>query len=135
MHGANFSWGLQYDQNWMVSGLKMILLLVLKFHSLLLDAVGTTAASVCPIAGQEFQQCRTCPATCDNPNLICTLQCQPGCGCPSGELIDEENNRCVKSEKCPVGTRKCSMIVSVFKILGEGHLYFISSTLSTCYSS
>ena len=104
----------------------MILLLVLKFHlyfPLVLDA---TATQVCPITGQEFQQCRTCPATCNNPDLICTLQCQPGCGCPPGELIDEENNRCVKPGKCPVGTRKYTLIVSVFKTLSGGHLYLIS---------
>ena len=38
----------------------------------------------CPIKGQVFQGCRTCPATCNNPNLICTAVCRPGCGCPPG---------------------------------------------------
>ena len=41
---------------------------------------------LCPIAGQVFQTCQTCPATCSNPGLICTLQCVPGCGCPSGQV-------------------------------------------------
>ena len=55
----------------------------------------------CSIKGQVFQQCRTCPATCSNPNLICTADCRPGCGCPPGQLIDEQNKRCVPANRCP----------------------------------
>ena len=57
-------------------------------------------AIVCPIKGQVFQQCRVCPATCGNPNPICTLECRPGCGCPPGQVIDEANNRCVPRDQC-----------------------------------
>ena len=49
-----------------------------------------------------FQACKTCPATCTNPGLLCTLQCQPGCGCPPGKLIDVTNNRCVRPKQCPI---------------------------------
>ena len=60
----------------------------------------------CKIEGQVYQQCKTCPATCSNPNLLCTLQCEPGCGCPSGQLIDDitdkENPKCVDPIKCPL---------------------------------
>ena len=79
----------------------------------LLDAdARRDVTSECPIEGQEFQECRTCPATCDDPDLLCTLQCQPGCGCPPGELIDEENNSCVKPGKCPIETCKCKYYVA-----------------------
>ncbi|XP_065913510.1 keratin-associated protein 16-1-like [Dysidea avara] len=62
----------------------------------------------CPIQGQVFQRCKTCPATCTNPGLVCTLQCQPGCGCPPGKLIDVTNNRCVQPSQCPVD---CSAVL------------------------
>ena len=58
-------------------------------------------ADNCPIKGQVFQQCRTCPATCDNPGLICTQECRSGCGCPPGQFIDERSNRCVPANQCP----------------------------------
>ena len=48
-----------------------------------------------------FQECKTCPATCTNPGLVCTLQCQRGCGCPPGQLIDVTNNKCVQPILCP----------------------------------
>ena len=61
----------------------------------------------CEIEGQVNQQCKTCPATCSNPTLVCTLQCEPGCGCPHGQLIDDditddENPKCVDPEECPL---------------------------------
>lgn len=62
---------------------------------------------VCRIGGQVQQGCRTCPATCRNPGLICTLQCVFGCGCPSGQLIDEDNNKCVEPKDCP---NPCALI-------------------------
>ena len=49
---------------------------------------------------QVFQKCATCPATCSEPDLICTKQCAPDCGCPIGELIDTVNNKCVKPKQC-----------------------------------
>jgi len=56
--------------------------------------------SSCTIQGAVFQECKTCPATCTNPGLVCTSQCQRGCGCPPGQLIDVINNRCVKPILC-----------------------------------
>ena len=55
----------------------------------------------CPIMRQVLQGCRTCPATCTNPDLQCTRQCKEGCGCPSGQLIDTLGNRCVNPSDCP----------------------------------
>jgi len=55
----------------------------------------------CPIQGQVYQRCRTCPATCSKPDLVCTLQCVRGCGCPTGQLIDTINKKCVKPKQCP----------------------------------
>ena len=70
-------------------------------------------AGSCEIEGQVFQQCKTCPATCSNPNLVCTLQCKQGCGCPSGQLIDDvtdkENPKCVDSKKCPLLPPICAV--------------------------
>ena len=56
---------------------------------------------LCPVEGQVFQRCRTCPATCSNRDLVCTLDCVPGCGCPPGQLIDTVNNKCVRPDQCP----------------------------------
>lgn len=55
----------------------------------------------CPIKGQVFQECRTCPATCKLPDILCSHLCMPGCGCPPGQLIDEEKQKCVTPNKCP----------------------------------
>ena len=56
--------------------------------------------SHCPVAGQVFQSCGSpCNATCSDPFPLCIGVCQPGCGCPSGHVIDERKNRCVHS--CP----------------------------------
>ena len=42
-----------------------------------------------------------CPPTCSNPNPgICTLQCVPGCQCPQGMVLDEEQNKCVTEDQC-----------------------------------
>lgn len=65
-----------------------------------------TLTGSCETQGQVYQECKTCPATCSNPNLLCTLQCEPGCGCPVGQLIDDitdkENAKCVDPKKCPL---------------------------------
>ena len=59
----------------------------------------------CPIEGQEFQECQSCPQTCEQlasgELTVCPLVCKPGCGCPAGQYIDEENQRCVAAEDCP----------------------------------
>ena len=36
----------------------------------------------------------------DNPNPICTLQCQAGCMCPTGTVLDTTKNVCVSQAKC-----------------------------------
>ena len=61
------------------------------------------AGASCPISGQVFQRCKSCPATCSQPDKICIALCEPGCGCPDGQLIDEANNVCVPQNQCPPG--------------------------------
>ena len=57
--------------------------------------------ATCDIDNQEFTSCGTaCPPTCSNPNPICTKQCVPGCQCPRGTVLDEEQNRCVTKHHC-----------------------------------
>ena len=64
----------------------------------------------CPIQGQVFQQCRTCPATCEVPDIACIAICEPGCGCPRRQLIDEQNNKCVARDQCPSNNgNKCKL--------------------------
>ncbi|XP_019849765.1 PREDICTED: papilin-like [Amphimedon queenslandica] len=74
-----------------------------------IEGGGTAVGHSCPIAGQVFQRCRSCPATCSNPNRICTLECRPGCGCPPGHVIDEANKRCVPLDKCPTSSNICDL--------------------------
>ena len=56
----------------------------------------------CPIEGQVYTECGTaCPPVCNKaPQLFCTLQCVPGCQCPSGTVLDELQHKCVKAEEC-----------------------------------
>ena len=55
----------------------------------------------CDIEGQKFTSCGSaCPPTCSNPNPICTRQCVPGCQCPRGTVLDEEQNECVRPNQC-----------------------------------
>ena len=56
----------------------------------------------CSVEGQVQQTCRTCPATCSNPGLICRAVCEFGCGCPPGQLIDTTINKCVDPKECPL---------------------------------
>lgn len=53
----------------------------------------------CPIEGQEYQEYRTCPKTCNDPGVYC-IGNGPGCGCPPGQLIDEDENQCVHPSNC-----------------------------------
>ena len=56
----------------------------------------------CPIAGQEYNEVKAnCPKTCSNPHLLCAGEGRPGCSCPTGQVIDEMNNRCVHPNDCP----------------------------------
>ena len=61
----------------------------------------------CSIKGQVYQQSRTCPKTCSNSHMFCIGNVS-GCGCPPGQLIDEDRNRCVHSYECP------SMIIHIY---------------------
>ena len=60
--------------------------------------------AACPIPGQVFKpqgvNCPGNPATCENPFPACPLPIKPGCECPTGQVIDEENNRCVFLKQC-----------------------------------
>ena len=70
-----------------------------------MQCVSTTSTFICfigcSVEGQVQQTCRTCPATCSNPALICRAVCEFGCGCPSGQLIDTSINKCVDPQDCP----------------------------------
>lgn len=49
-----------------------------------------------------YQEGRTdCPRTCANPYLICSGTGHDGCSCPTGQVIDEKNRRCVYPRNCP----------------------------------
>ena len=63
----------------------------------------------CPVEGQVYKDCKGCPSTCDNPIVPCQPACVPGCGCPDGQVIDTEANKCVHPSQCPVN---CSAVVS-----------------------
>uniref|UniRef100_UPI004038E811 SCO-spondin-like n=1 Tax=Callospermophilus lateralis TaxID=76772 RepID=UPI004038E811 len=56
----------------------------------------------CP-SGQVFSACAaSCPSLCSHlqPGTICTQEpCQPGCGCPRGQLL--HNGTCVPPAACP----------------------------------
>ena len=63
----------------------------------------------CPIQGQRYfnaskGECVPCTGTCEDTSPICTRECRSGCGCPTGTVLDEENNRCIHPRTCP---RKC----------------------------
>ena len=55
----------------------------------------------CEIEGQVFSECASCPRTCENPLVICSTVCRRGCECPSRQVLDTANRRCVPMEKCP----------------------------------
>ena len=58
---------------------------------------------VCEIEGATPSDCASlCPATCDNSGpLVCPTVCVKGCVCPSGEVIDTVNKKCVPRNECP----------------------------------
>ncbi|XP_071504940.1 zonadhesin-like [Diadema antillarum] len=54
--------------------------------------------------GKEFQACGpSCELTCNSPpDLLCIAMCQPGCFCPEGTiLLDQDSDVCVSVEDCP----------------------------------
>ncbi|XP_071493504.1 mucin-6-like, partial [Diadema antillarum] len=52
--------------------------------------------------GQVVSQC-VCPRTCRNiHSLVCgDDDCEEGCQCPEGQVLDEWNERCVAPKNCP----------------------------------
>ncbi|XP_029160409.1 chymotrypsin inhibitor [Nylanderia fulva] len=55
----------------------------------------------CP-ENQVYKECGTaCPPKCneDPSQVMCTMQCVPGCFCKSGFLLNAENN-CVQPAQC-----------------------------------
>ena len=63
----------------------------------------SNTGSTCPIKGQVYHECKGCPPTCENHNKLvpCLLICEPGCACPSGQVLDEQSNTCVYPDECP----------------------------------
>jgi hypothetical protein len=53
----------------------------------------------CDIEGQRYYKCAPCPATCEEPNPVCTKICEPGCGCPKGKVL-KNGEECVIPKKC-----------------------------------
>ena len=65
-------------------------------------SIGSAGVIECPIEGQVFTTCGSaCPATCSNPNPICTKQCVARCECPQGTVLNEDIKACVPLEECP----------------------------------
>ena len=63
---------------------------------------------VCTVKGQTFSSCASrCPRICNSPPVFCPAVCVEGCTCPSGQLIDTINNRCVSEDKCPSRGKIC----------------------------
>ncbi|XP_013385650.1 zonadhesin isoform X2 [Lingula anatina] len=52
--------------------------------------------------GQVYNECGSaCTATCENMgNIVCTLQCVPGCHCPPDRPL-LRNGNCLKASECP----------------------------------
>ena len=69
----------------------------------------------CPVGGQIRVECASpCNTTCANMNtlLACPAVCViNGCQCPSGMVIDEQNNTCVVPAACPT-TEGIPLLVS-----------------------
>ena len=54
----------------------------------------------CPAEGQTYSSdCRPLNATCSNPSppSICDV---PMCSCPTGQVLNEELNKCVDVSEC-----------------------------------
>ena len=76
--------------------------------------------SECKIRGQVFSNCASpCPRTCESPHPICIALCVKGCKCPTGQVVDTINKRCVRPEKCPPR--------------GESHHSIQCNTVFCCY--
>ena len=73
----------------------------MSFTSSINSSVLNYCISDCPIEGQVYQDCHTCPLTCTQLDKICSTQCIPGCGCPESQVIDEQNSKCILLRDCP----------------------------------
>ncbi|XP_044534907.1 SCO-spondin-like [Gracilinanus agilis] len=66
------------------------------------EECNSESCSQCP-PGQRATPCATsCPSRCSDlqPGTLCVqLPCQPGCGCPDGQLM--QRGRCVPRAECP----------------------------------
>ncbi|GIY03103.1 zonadhesin [Caerostris extrusa] len=66
-----------------------------------LEECGPESKNTCG-KNEVYKECGSaCPATCSNlgKNLVCTLQCVPGCFCEDG-LVRNEQGECVAPEQC-----------------------------------
>lgn len=114
-------------------------------------------SSQCPIRGQVFQRCKSCPATCSDPNKICIAVCQAGCGCPNGQVIDEKKQQCVLARQCTssksdcwlkciinkpiiiiitiiyIGNNRCSLPVKRGSCRGRSLKYYYNSKRGRCH--
>ena len=88
----------------------------------------------CPIEGQVFQRCASCPATCSRPDVICHRACFSGCGCPAGQLIDTVNSKCVDRKECPVDCAVSSIHSICIYIIYLYILYLYKCTHSYIYT-
>lgn len=56
----------------------------------------------CEIQGQNFSDCASvCPATCEQPLVLCKAVCMPGCKCEDGFVVDRINKVCTTVDECP----------------------------------
>eukprot|EP00731_Ephydatia_muelleri_P026230 Em0018g330a len=68
-----------------------------------LAACTKKACVACPVTGQVFTECGSaCSSTCDKPVSFCVLSCVAKCQCPSGQVVDTKNNKCVEQVDCPI---------------------------------
>jgi len=77
-------------------------------------ALPTTPPATSPTAardgctdGKVFNPCGSaCPTTCDTVGefIVCTEQCSSGCFCPDGQVLNEDDGKCIDPAGCPSAT-------------------------------
>ncbi|KAF4518673.1 hypothetical protein B566_EDAN002707 [Ephemera danica] len=77
--------------------------------SIPINNLPSTCVSTCP-PGQEYQICgdscsRSCRDISSNPN--CKKRCIPGCRCPAGQALND-NNKCIPLSKCKCVYKDCN---------------------------